>query len=477
MRTLLTAPLALLMCLCPVVAAEDSDTPQAQPAADQAADQAAANLPQEKAQIDGIPQPLVVSALRSLTFPKPKVPDLARTELWFRSFDGKAWSEWQQHGTVFDVGSAIVWSPPEGIWQVYLRPVLTSGLKGDAPGPNPPEALSTTFVIQRTAPAVTIKYPAAKAFLRGGFKYTVQWEATSTYLRSTPITLLYSRDGADWKVIAANIANKGSYDWVTPIDMTVTGQLKILARDKADNVGDAVIGDLLIDSINPTGRVLGPPIFNSLSTVLQLDIKDGGPAGLQSAQLWLSVDDGTTWTAGPWIRDPRQLEYKFPSDGVYRLAILAIDKAGNTSPTPKGKGANDFSITIDTTPPLVQLSAAIGIMPANAAQGNMQRAFKKGDRVAVQFTVKDANPAPNSAAVYLSTGGNKWEQLASGLPLDQVYRFELPDIKTKTAQIKVTAVDQAGNIGEATAPEQFEIQTGVEIEHGSSIDPFAPVAK
>ncbi len=464
MRTLLHFSLIAVLGSAPL-AAEEGTTPAPLPDPLQA----------EKAVIDGIPVPLKVSNKKELTIPTPKVESLDHSELWTHSWDGKAWSEWEKFGTDFTAATPINWAPPEGIWEIYIRPFTNAQLAAPAPSAATPPLASLTakFIIDRTPPVVTLIYPPPKAILRGNDTYTIKWEATDLYLRSAPVTIEYSRDGQQWDVIAANIPNKGSLDWVTPINMTVSGQLKIEVRDKADNVGTAVNGDLMIDSIKPSGMVVAPQISNSLTVPLQLDIKDGGPAGLESAQLWVSQDDGTSWTEGPWIKDPKQIPWKAPSDGTYRLAILAIDRAGNKSEVPAGKGPKQFVLVVDTTPPLVQLANAIGIQPAaNGGNAVIQRAFKKGDRVQVQFVAKDVNLAANSAAIYLQTTPGNWVQLAAGQPLDQPYRFALPDIATKTARIKVTAADLAGNIGEATADETFEIQNKLEIGDSTTVDPL-----
>jgi hypothetical protein len=450
----------LLVSLTAATAAAADDTP---PAGD-----APAGLPPEKAVIENIKAPVTVTSKKELTIPTPQIPDLARTELYYRAFDGKGWGAWQKHGIVFDAGTPIVWAPAEGVWQVYLRPILTSGLATEVPVNDPPKPnLSLVRVIDRTPPTASIEFPAPKEKLRGGDKYTIKWKADDPYLRSAPVTLKWTRDGNTWDVIAANIANKGSYDWTVPIDMTVNGQLKIEVTDKADNVGSAVNTGILVDSIKPTGKVVGPAITNQLTTTLQLDIKDGGPAGLRSAQLWVSQDDGTSWTEGPWIKNPKEVGWTAPADGRFRLYVLAVDQAGNQSPPPKGKSDDQFVIAVDTTPPLVRLNAAIGIQPAAGAAAG--RAFKPGDRVQVPFIVKDANPAPNSVAIYLQTAPDKWQEISRGQPLDQVFRFEIPAIATKEARIKVTAADQAGNVGEAVSAETFEIQTTITVE-GPGID-------
>ncbi len=403
-----------------------------------------------------------VSPKKELTFNVPADVTVATRELWYRSFDGKAWGAWQKHSITFAKDTPITWAPPEGHWQVYLRKILTSGLAPEVPG----EATkpSGEFIIDRTAPAVAIGFPASKAKLRGGDRYTVKWDAQDSHLRTSPVNILWSVDGkGTFAPVATGIANNGSFEWNVPKDMTTAGVLKIEAADKATNVGSAEVTAILVDSIKPKGKVVGPAIVASQTVKLDLDIKDEGPAGLASAQLWISQDDGVSWTQGPFIQDPRSVEWKAPSDGKFRLAIVASDASGNTSPIPKGKADDQFVITVDTAAPVILLTSAIGIIPGDKPAPTPQRAFKPGDNVQVQFAIKDINLAPNTVSVFFQADASKpWQELAVGQSSDTAYRFALSAVPTTAARIRVTAIDQAGNTGEAIAGETFEIQTAVQ---------------
>ncbi len=423
---------------------------------------AAPALALEAEVIDG--KTIPVTPKKELSFSVPADADVKTRELWYRSNDGKAWGAWQKHGIQFDKDTPITWAPPEGHWQIYLRKILTSGLASDVPS----EATKAKgeFIIDRTAPTVAIKFPAAKAKLRGGERYAVTWDAQDAHLRSTPVTITWSRDGkGSWETVAERIANSGSFDWTMPRDMTISGVLRIEAADKATNVGSAEVTGILVDSIKPKGRVTGPTISAKTDLTLDLDIKDEGPAGLASAQLWLSQDDGTSWTQGPFIQDPRAVAWKAPGDGRFRLAIVATDQAGNQSPIPKGKADDQSTLIVDTSAPVILLTSAIGIIPADKAGPTAQRDFKPGDKVQVAFAVKDINLAPNTVSVFFQADEAKgWTELGKNLPADQTYRFDVPKVETKTAKIKVTAVDAAGNIGEAVATETFTIQTAIKEE-------------
>ncbi len=444
--------LLALASLHPLLAAE---TPAPIPAAP-------APLAIEAEVIDG--KSVSVTLKKELSFNVQADADVKTRELWYRSFDGKAWGAWQKHGINFDKDTPITWAPPEGHWQVFLRKILTSGLSVEAPTETT-KALGE-FIIDRTAPTVAVKFPAAKAMLRGGEHYAITWDAQDAHLRSSPITISWSRDGkGTWETLAERIANSGSHDWTVPRDMTTTGVIRIEAADKATNSGAAEITGILIDSIKPKGRVTGPVIAAKTDLALELDIKDEGPAGLASAQLWVSQDDGTSWTQGPFIQDPRTVAWKAPADGRFRLAIVATDKAGNKSAEPKGKTDDQSTLIVDTTAPSIIMTSAIGIIPADKAGPTPQRDFKPGDPVQVPFAVKDVNLAPNTVTVFFQSDPAKgWTEIGKNLAADQTYRFAIPKVETKTAKIKVTAVDAAGNIGEAICTETFAIQTEVKAD-------------
>ncbi|MCS6970802.1 MAG: hypothetical protein RMM29_00165 [Planctomycetota bacterium] len=402
---------------------------------------------------------------RTLT-PKADPEGLDRYVLWYRGFDNGNWGAWQRHGQAYPKGTPVVWAPPEGHWQVHLQVVLTSGLPSADPAREPDKIKAhKEFIIDRSSPRVAIGFPGAGAKLRGGDKYTVRWTASDAYLRTAPIAIRWSVDGgASWATVASELANAGSFEWTVPRDMTTTGVLRIEAADKAGNVGFADVAGILVDSIRPRGRVLGPAISNRQETALDLEVNDQGPAGLSAARLWVSQDDGVSWVEGPTIAAPfKQVSWRAPQDGVFRLYVVATDGAGNVTQAPQGKVGE--TIIVDTSAPTVLLASAIGISDA-AAPAPGRRDFKPGDRVQVVFTVKDANLQPNSISVlWQMESGKPWVELGRNLPHDQAFRFQIPNdvAATKSARIKVTAADLAGNVGEAVAAEAFTIQTLAQI--------------
>ena len=390
--------------------------------------------------------------------------DVQARELWYRKHDGKDWGTWQKHGLSFGREAPIVWTVPEGRWQTYVQIVEVNGNSMPVPAQQQKTTLFTEVTLDRTPPAVVVGFPGAQAKLRGGQKYTIKWTVSDVNLASDTISIAWSRGGdGKWEPVAEKLANSGSFEWTVPRDMTIAGALRVSAIDKAGNVGSGESAQILVDSIAPTGRVTGPAISASLANELQLAITDAGPSGLATAQVWVSQDDGGTWSEGPVVEAPfKSVKWLAARDGRYRLAVVARDLAGNVNPQPQGKTDEQFTVLVDTTKPVILLASANGVVEAEGMKPRQK--FKPGDRVAIQFEVKDAALAPNPVTVWLSTEAGKWEELAKGQPADAAYRIDLPKLAQARvhARIKLTAVDLAGNVAETIASESFVIDSEVE---------------
>ncbi len=403
-----------------------------------------------------------VLANKEVTLKGRKDADVQTRELWYARSDGKVWGAFQKHGLSFGRDTPIVWAPPEGHWRTYVRVIEVNNNAMPEPTPATDAKLCTEFIIDRSAPKGQIDFPTAKAKLRGGQRYTLKWTVSDPNLAANPITLQWSRGGdGKFEMIAEKLANTGTYDWEVPKDMTQTGVLRLIGVDKAGNAGAADVSALLVDSAAPNGRVVGPAISAAPEVNLQLAVTDAGPAGLSKVQVWTSRDDGQTWAEGPVAEAPfKTVAWKASGDGRFRLAVLAVDQAGNPSPTPKGKADGQFSLLIDSQKPVIQLVTANGVSEAEG--GKVRTSFKPGDRVQVAFAVTDVQLAENPVSIFISTEPGTWTELATAQPADSAFRFAIPAKDSRQARIKVTAVDVAGNVGEVVAAESFVIDTQVE---------------
>lgn len=425
----------------------------------------ATELPREMQVVEERQVP--VSSRAELTINARDDEAVASRELWFTSFDGKAWSEWRRHGVTFDRSTPITWAPAEGHWKIYVRITQISGLALPLPA-EAKEGPFTEFIIDRTAPTVRILEPATGAKLRGGERASIRWEASDPHLHSSPITIRWSPGGdKDWTVVAEHIPNSGTFTWTIPQDMTPGGRLEITAADRAkpENVGRAENTGIVVDALPPMRNILGPAIVNARQVNLQIKVQDAGPAGVAKAQLWFSRDNGGTWTGGPEVTSGfSSMAWTAPADGTFLLALVATDQSGNINPIPKGANGAQASILVDTVAPVIALTSPFGVADAKASgEGSSRRIFKPGDQVVVRYRVNDGAPAARGVSVLLQAQTDaRWEVLAKDLPIDAPYTFAIPDIQTKTARIKVQALDTAGNQGETISAETFSVDNKVD---------------
>jgi len=422
----------------------------------------AVELPREAHTVAG--KPLPVSAKNEITISARTDADVRTRELWYRRRDNGSWQAWQKHGLTFARDTPITWSPPEAHWQIYVRIEEVSGLKMAEPDSDTPA--SSEFIIDRSPPRVAVTFPGDGAELRGGASYEITWTVEDPHLHATPITISWARSAdGETEVIAEHIANTGSFEWKTPLDMTANGRIEIKAADKAGNIGVATTGDIVIDAVAPSRNILGPEISATRDVNLAIRASDAGPAGLASVQLYASGDNGTTWQPGVTISEAPfdSMAWSAPTDGLFLLALVAKDEAGNTSQIPSGAPAGAFRLLIDSAEP-VTLSSPIGIAdPDVDPETPARRIYKPGDRVRVPFAIKDANIRADGVTVaFQAQEGARWQVIGENLAPEQPFTWTIPNLATTSAKIRVTATDVAGNQGEAVASETFAVDNQVE---------------
>lgn len=424
----------------------------------------AADLPRERHTVDQ--RQLPVTNRTELTFKARADADVKTRELWYASFDGRAWGTWQKHGITFDAATPITWQPPEGHWKVFVRIEEISGLADPAPTASTPPAVE--FIVDRTPPAVAIDFPTQGFELRGGSSdYEVRWTVTDPHLHSTPIAVQWARDAeSEFSTVTEALANSGSLAWTTPRDMTASGRLRLLATDKAGNTGSAEVGGLVVDAVVPRAGVLGPQISASRQVPVQVAARDAGPAGLAWIRLYWSADGGVTWNKGPEATGSafEQIPFTATKDGRIALALVAADEAGNVAPVPTDHTHVQHNLLVDTTAPAPVLASPIGIRLVDAdPDAPLQTVYKPGDQVVVASQSGEANPAPGGATISLQVAADApWQPLGENLEAGAPFTFTIPDVDSTAVRIKLEIVDTAGNRGQAIATDTFRIDNTVE---------------
>jgi hypothetical protein len=117
----------------------------------------------------------------------------------------------------------------EGEHTVYVYVEDDAGNSADA---------TWSFTVDTIAPVVEVIQPDGGEELIGEETYEIMWTAEDLNLAPNPITIEYSTDGGvTWNLIASNLPNTGSYEWVVPGVVSDNVFVRVSAADLAGNVG------------------------------------------------------------------------------------------------------------------------------------------------------------------------------------------------------------------------------------------------
>jgi hypothetical protein len=161
-------------------------------------------------------------------------------------------------------------------------------------------------------------------------------------------------------------------------------------------------------------------------------------------ELWYTRD-GKTWqqdSAPPQLRSPYVMELK--DEGIYGLTLVAAADGPGARPQPGD--VPQFWVAVDWTRPAVNVQG----VEIDAAHR----------QVNVRWSANDTNLAPRPITIsYAATQAGPWTPLAANLHNSGHYSGPLPAGLSGKCCVRVEAIDQGGNIGEA------HTTTSVPVEH------------
>ena len=148
-----------------------------------------------------------------------------------------------------------LWS--EGLYEFRVVFVGGTGVKSAIPARA--ESPDLYVCLDMTPPVVEMLPAQADPEQSGTIR--LRWKAQDEHLDENPIRLEYSVDGTRWLPIAGQDAwlpNTGVWSWKVPEGLPTTLHLRVLARDKAGNVGDSRTPSAVpVDLTVPEGRISG----------------------------------------------------------------------------------------------------------------------------------------------------------------------------------------------------------------------------
>jgi len=214
-----------------------------------------------------------------------------------------------------------------------------------------------TFEVDTENPVVTVTSPNGGETWLAGTTHAITWTASDANFGANPITIEYSiNGGTNWDLIAANVANTGSYPWDVPNLNSSNCLVRVTAVDLAGNTGSDESNSVFTitsDTVAPTVTVNSPDggevwQGGSTQTITWTATDDKTPTADIVIDLYYSSDGGTTWTT---------IATGEANDGAYSwtvphidstqclVKVEATDSAGNVGSDTSGKV---FTISVDT---------------------------------------------------------------------------------------------------------------------------------
>jgi hypothetical protein len=246
-------------------------------------------------------------------------------------------------------------------------------------------------------------------------------------------------------------------------------EVRLRVRDRAGNWGEATNtvsliggGGLPNDPPPIQGDPLGnkgagqmpiaPPnrlLVNNKRIVLNYEVKDKGPSGISSLDLWFT-QDGRNWYKlksgdGPNLPTPYPVEVT--QEGLYGFTLVAKSGVGIGERPPQVGDQPQVWVEVDLTKPIVQLHH-VGV-----GEG-----VDKG-KLSIQWSARDKNLGSKAIQIsYAPKAGGGWTPVTPGkMENSGRYVWQMPELVPFEFLIKVEAIDEAGNVGEAVTQETIKV--------------------
>lgn len=158
----------------------------------------------------------------------------------------------------------------EGRWGFKL--IARSGVGRGEPAPETGTQPDYWVEVDETKPAVRIQAIDVAGTPENG-QMSLRWTASDKHLAERPITISYSFDGHQWRIMASGLRNDGKYVWSIPTDLPHHSCfIRVEAVDEAGNIGvDQTKASVAIDLSIPKVRIKGvkgiPPSASMVPSV------------------------------------------------------------------------------------------------------------------------------------------------------------------------------------------------------------------
>ncbi|RCS41461.1 hypothetical protein DTL42_23185 [Bremerella cremea] len=181
-----------------------------------------------------------------------------------------------------------------------------------------------------------------------------------------------------------------------------------------------------------------PQSINTKGFALNYGVETVGPSGIGQIELWVTRDAGETWEPGgvdPDRESPFDVEVQ--SEGIYGFRIVVEGGNGLTGRRPQPGDLADIWVNVDLSKPVATITNVI---------------YGEGPNVGhldISWTATDPFLAERPISLYYSSSADgPWRPIAESIANSGKFIWKITPEVPADIFLKITAVDQAGNIGE-----------------------------
>jgi hypothetical protein len=183
----------------------------------------------------------------------------------------------------------------------------------------------------------------------------------------------------------------------------------------------------------PDALAPGAAVVNSKRIQINYEVKDVGPSGLDTVDLWYTHDGGPWRKYAAVPKDPPFI-IDVTEEGLYGFALLARNRAGQGKARPEPNDAPQVSVEVDLTQPAVEVAS-----PQYDAQGRA---------LTVLWQASDKNLGPQPIALcWAREPTGPWLPIITQIENTGRYVWRLPPGVPSRVWVQVEASDLAGNVG------------------------------
>jgi hypothetical protein len=274
---------------------------------------------------------------------------------------------------------------------------------------------------------------------------TIRWKITEANLKE--IWADYrSTSGSEWVPLFLPVKTEGTHTWKP----SWSGELEVRmqALDQAGHRSEVRM--LRLRAADNVSRMPPPPeagpgkIMYVNSKTFQLDYtlddQTVGPSQVASVDIW-KLHPGQVWRKCPEKGTARgPVMVSVDATGRWGFRLIPRSGVGLAERDPQPGDAPDIWVEVDDKPPLVKVT---NVTVTQEADGGYLTVYWKAD---------DAFLRSMPITIFLgSPQGKDWVSVAKDLPNSGHWRQKIEDLNLGARYefaLKVTAIDEAGNIGE-----------------------------